>query len=418
MKILIVGDLKGYFKEASSIALKSGANIKHAKSVEIALNILRAGSSIDLILMDISSDIKTLNLMQKNEKFSVPIIACGINPSKEDAAQAIMDGAKEYIEMPPDEKIIAEVIAAVSNNEKKFLSNSPKMLEMKDIALKIAKSKANVLITGESGTGKEVMSRFIHDNSYARNAPYVSVNCAAIPENLLESELFGHEKGAFTGAVARRIGKFEEAKNGTILLDEISEIDIKLQAKLLRVLQERELNRVGGSETIKLDLRVIATSNRDLISEVRLGKFREDLFYRLNIINLELPSLKDRKEDIKILADYFAEKYSRINNLNLKKISEKAYKKIQEYDWPGNVRELENRIYRAVLLSGNNIEDFDIEINKSNYSSEENSDEKQMIVSTLRHTFGNEMTAANILGITIDKLKDKLRQYEVELEKV
>ncbi|CAN0602482.1 unnamed protein product, partial [Ectocarpus sp. 12 AP-2014] len=217
------------------------------------------------------------------------------------------------------------------------------------VADKIAASDANVLITGQSGTGKEVFSNYIHNKSKRKDKRFVSVNCAAIPENLLESELFGHEKGAFTGAVSRRIGKFEESSGGTLLLDEISEMDIRLQAKLLRAIQEREIDRVGGNNPVKVDLRIIATSNADLQKEIKKGNFRKDLFFRLNIINIELPALSERKGDIEILSEHFIDKYVKNNGLTPKTLSSEALEKMTSYSWPGNVRELENVLHRAVL---------------------------------------------------------------------
>jgi two-component system response regulator FlrC len=208
-----------------------------------------------------------------------------------------------------------------------------------------------VLVTGESGTGKEVIARHLHQKSLRKDKPFVAVNCAAIPDNLLESELFGHEKGAFTGAVARRIGKFEEASGGTLLLDEISEMDVRLQAKLLRALQERMIDRVGGNQPVKVDLRIIATSNRNLGDAVREGSFREDLFYRLNVVHLRLPALRERPGDILALADHFAKKYAEINGLPLRPDFSEARKLLLTNSWRGNVRELENTIHRAVLLA-------------------------------------------------------------------
>jgi DNA-binding NtrC family response regulator len=266
----------------------------------------------------------------------------------------------------------------------------------------------------------------------------ISVNCAAIPENLLESELFGYEKGAFTGAVARRIGKFEEADNGTILLDEISEMDLRLQAKLLRVLQEREVDRIGGNKPVKVNIRVLATSNRNMLEAVKSGTFREDLYFRLNVIALEMPSLRDRRDDIKPLAEYFIDKYSKANGVPVRKLSDAALAKMQQYRWPGNVRELENSMHRSVLLAtGEHIEPDAIMLQGSSdtpapaQAQQElgtspkpasgntgglvgrtvDSVEQELIIDTLNYCLGNRTHAANILGISIRTLRNKLKIY-------
>ena len=208
-----------------------------------------------------------------------------------------------------------------------------------------------MLITGESGTGKEVLARYVHTRSNRSKKPFICVNCAAIPENLLESELFGHEKGSFTGAVARRIGKFEEATGGTLLLDEVSEMDVRLQAKLLRAIQERVIDRVGGTRPVPVDIRIIATSNRNLAEAAREGKFREDLLFRLNVVNLKIPPLRERPADVAELSQFFAKKYADLNGVPLRPLSPEARRALSVHRWPGNVRELENTIHRAVLLS-------------------------------------------------------------------
>ena len=249
------------------------------------------------------------------------MVACGIGTDTRRAVDAIRAGAKEYLPLPADAELIAAVLAAVADESHQLVYEDEAMGAVLALADQIAGSEASILITGESGTGKEVLARYVHRKSQRNDKPFISVNCAAIPENLLESELFGHEKGAFTGAIARRIGKFEEANGGTLLLDEISEMDARLQAKLLRAIQEREIDRVGGTKPVKVDIRIIATSNRDLAEAVKHGTFREDLLYRLNVVNLRLPALRERPKDIRALAHHFARKYAEANGVPFRPIA-------------------------------------------------------------------------------------------------
>jgi two-component system response regulator FlrC len=305
------------------------------------------------------------------------------------------------------------------------------------MADQVAPSNASILISGESGTGKELMARYIHNKSLRKSGPYISLNCAAIPENLLESELFGHERGAFTGAVARRIGKFEEATGGTLFLDEISEMDINLQAKLLRAIQEKEIDRIGSNKPVKVDIRLIATTNRDLEREVKAGTFRQDLYFRLNVINIELPSLRDRKTDIPRLAKFFIDRYAKQNGVPVRALSESALDKLLNHSWPGNIRELENTMHRAVLIArGDQIGPEAIAAGSENSlagkaQAVQNSQkpitaadalvgktvaevERDLIVKTLDKCLGNRTHAANILGISIRTLRNKLKQYADE----
>ncbi len=285
MRLLILGPLEGYISTAGKIALARGAKVAHVDDIDTALNALRSGQGADLLMMDVKLDIARMVESLKQERINVPIVACGIGTDAEAAVRAIRAGAKEYIPLPPDATLIAAVLEAVAEESQAVIWRDPAMEKVLRLAEQVAPADASLLLTGESGTGKEVLARFIHRKSRRAKQNFISVNCAAIPENLLESELFGHEKGAFTGAVARRIGKFEEANGGTMLLDEISEMHPRLQAKLLRAIQEREIDRVGSTHPIKIDIRLIATSNRDLEEEVRKGSFREDLYFRLNVVD-------------------------------------------------------------------------------------------------------------------------------------
>jgi two-component system, response regulator FlrC len=298
-----------------------------------------------------------------------------------------------------------------------------------------------VLITGESGTGKEVLARYVHTRSGRAKKPFICVNCAAIPETLLESELFGHEKGAFTGAVARRVGKFEEANGGTLLLDEISEMDVRLQAKLLRTIQERMVDRVGGTRPVPIDIRIIATSNRNLAEAVREGAFREDLLFRLNVVNLKIPALRERPSDVIELADYFIKRYSTANGVPARPLSAEARRTLAVNYWPGNVRELENTMHRAVLMaSGVEIGPEAIlapdgarldqqrggagavahaalaaeQVSRALVGRTVAEVERDLILETLKHCLGNRTHAANVLGISIRTLRNKLNEYAAD----
>ncbi len=269
MRLLIVGTLKGQLTTATKIAMDKGASVTHADSIEQALAVLRSGKGADLLMVDVAIDIRELVNRLDAEHIHAPIVACGVTNDARAAVAAIHAGAKEYIPLPPDADMIAAVLAAVADDSREMIWRDAAMEQVVKLAQQIAGSEASVLITGESGTGKEVLARYVHTRSQRAKKPFIAVNCGAIPENLLESELFGHEKGAFTGAMARRIGKFEEANGGTLLLDEISEMEVRLQAKLLRAIQERLIDRVGGTKPVPVDIRIIATSNRNLVEAVR-----------------------------------------------------------------------------------------------------------------------------------------------------
>ena len=441
MRLLVVGRLNGQIAAAVKMAMQAGAKVAHVETVQAATQALRSGRGADLLMVDYDLDIAGLIAANEAERIRVPVVACGIGADPKRAADAIRAGAKEFIPLPPDAELIAAVLAAVSDDDRPLVARDPAMQAVLKLADQVAASDASILITGESGVGKEVMARYVHKASRRADRPFISVNCAAIPEIQLESEVFGHAKGAFTGALARRIGKFEEADGGTLLLDEISEMDHRLQAKLLRALQEREIDRVGGSKPVKVDIRILATSNRDLAQAVREGVFREDLLYRLNVVNLCLPPLRERPGDVTALAEHFARKYARANGLPDRPLSTAARHRVTLHRWPGNVRELENAMHRAVLLSvGPEIEDSAIRLpdgqplagdagsvaaSRAVQAASMAADvaardfvgqtvaqvEQQLIIETLSHCLGNRTHAANILGISIRTLRNKLKEY-------
>jgi DNA-binding NtrC family response regulator len=440
MRLLIVGTLNGQLTTATKIAMDKGALVTHAADIAQALAVLRSGRGADLLMVDVAINIRELVAGLEAEHIHAPIVACGTATDARAAVAAIQAGAKEYIPLPPDAELIAAVLAAVADDRRELIYRDDAMARVVKLAQHVAGSEASVLITGDSGTGKEVLARYVHARSNRAKKALICVNCAAIPETLLESELFGHEKGAFTGAVARRIGKFEEANGGTLLLDEISEIDVRLQAKLLRAIQERVIDRVGGTKPVPIDIRIVATSNRNLAEAVRDGSFREDLWFRLNVVNLKIPPLRERPADVIELAQYFIKKYAAANGVTARPLSHEARRTLTLNYWPGNVRELENTMHRAVLMaSGEEIGPEAIltpdgtridqqknapAVAHAAFAAEQVSRglvghtvaevERDLILQTLRHCLGNRTHAANVLGISIRTLRNKLNEYSAE----
>src|SRR5215211_6089003 len=426
MRLLIIGRLSGELIAASKIAMQRGAAVTQADAVAQGLNVLRAKGA-DLIMIDVAQPIATLVAALDAERIRTPVVACGTGTDARAAVAAIQARAREYIPLPPDPELIAAVIEAVAADSRSFVWKDPAMERVVKLAEQIARSEASVLITGESGTGKEVLARYVHQRSARKDRPFVSVNCAAIPDNLLES---------FTGAVARRIGKFEEANGGTLLLDEISEMDVRLQAKLLRAIQERVIDRVGGAQPVRVDIRILATSNRNLADEVRKGSFREDLLYRLNVVHLRIPPLRERPADVLELASYFGRKYADLNGVPQRSLTVEAKRLMTRSSWRGNVRELENAMHRAVLLAtGPEIDVDAIRTPEGEALGPAASDpatraartaeavtralvgrtvaqvEQDLILDTLDHCLGNRTHAAKILGISIRTLRNKLGEY-------
>jgi two-component system NtrC family response regulator len=364
------------------------------------------------------------------------------------AVAAMKEGAYDYLTKPIDldelllliQRVEREVVLGQENRHLKeqlrekfkvdfIVSASRQMEEALNLVGRVSQSSATILILGESGTGKELIARAIHYSSPRADKPFVKVNCAALPENLLESELFGHEKGAFTGAVARRVGRFELADQGSIFLDEIGDLSPSLQMKLLRVLQEKEFERVGSNQTIRSDVRVIAATNRNLEEAIRKGTFREDLYYRLNVVTVSLPPLRERKEDIPLLVEHFLKKYNRENKKNVTSLSKEARDLLMRYDYPGNVRELENIVERAVVLCrGDALTTQDLPLNLREGQAEAVLErdrgtqslpdtleeiERQLIVKALERSGGVQTKAAEELGISERVLRYKMKKYSL-----
>jgi two-component system response regulator FlrC len=374
----------------------------------------------------------------REQKNDTPVILLSGYGTVEFAVEAMKLGAFDFMVKPFSSKVMEAVVkravaTRLMSQEKNhtkppeitIITKNAEILNLLQLVKSIANSKAPVFIQGESGTGKELFARFVHQESGGHDKPFVALNCAALPDGLLESELFGHEKGAFTGAVAKKLGKFELADGGTILLDEISEMPITLQAKLLRVLQESEIDRVGGRGPIPINVRVIATTNQDIEAAVKADKFRADLYYRLNVIPIKIPPLRERKEDILPLAEHFIAKYNKIDGRNVKGLSKEVSQILLQMQWPGNVRELENMMERAVLLAKDEtITQNDLFLNNFEPLSDETTIplsgslkdmERKMIFHALDQTDGNRTHAADLLGISVRTLRNKLNEYKQKM---
>jgi two-component system response regulator HydG len=402
--------------------------------------------AFDLILMDIRMiKVSGLEALTEIKAFNpaIPVIIMTAYSSVESAVEALKNGAYDYLTKPLDfDELRLTMQRAMDHTHlreenrrlreslgrqfdaRNIIGRSEAMVKLLESVAQVAASEATVLITGESGTGKEMIAGAIHFNSLRKDGPFVRINCAAITETLLESELFGHEKGAFTGAHRRKEGRFVQAHGGSLFLDEISEMSQAMQAKLLRVLQERELTRVGGEDPVKVDVRVIAATNRDLLRDMEAGRFREDLYYRLNVVNLPVPPLRQRREDIPLLAQHFLTHFSEKNRKNFKGITPQAMDSLLKHDWPGNVRELMNAVERGVVLGRSEYLDVDDLPLLTDEPGAGRGDsplrqalsleevEKSAILKALESTEGNKSEAARRLGITRKTLTAKLKKYE------
>ncbi len=437
MRVLIIGSMGGELGKAAQIAASRGAQLDQADNVPAGLARLRRDARCNLVLCELGLPIAALVQGLVRERITLPVIACGLEDDPDAAIRAVRDGAQDFLPLPPDPELIAAMLEAASGESHALIARDPVMLAAVRSAEQVARSEASVLITGESGTGKEIVARHIHRRSRRAEGPFIALNCAAIPEHLLESELFGHEKGAFSGAIARRIGRFESAEGGTLLLDEISEMDVRLQAKLLRAIQEREIDRLGGQSPVRVNVRILATSNRDLRTEAAAGRFREDLYFRLNVVGLEIPPLRHRPGDVAVLAAHYIRHYAQANGIEPPSLSDASMERLIRHGWRGNVRELENLMHRAVLVTaGPVIEPGDLgfalarpaecEAAPADATGTDSSSgrgisalvgrrmeevEQALILETLSSTAGNRTHAATILGISIRALRNKLRDY-------
>ncbi len=451
-RILIVDDEKNQRQLLSGFLKKKGYVLFEADNGKTALELVRE-EQIDLLLSDMRMPgLGGLELLEavRQENPLIEVIMITAYGTVETAVKAMQKGAYTFISKPVNleslalnvERALEHKTLAMENRElrariesspvSEMVATSRKMREVLGIAARVASSKASVLIQGESGTGKELVARAIHDSGNRKEKPFVAVNIAAIPETLLASELFGHEKGSFTGASSRHIGRFERASSGTLFIDEVSEIPLSTQVKLLRVLQEGQIERVGGNSTINVDVRLIAATNQNLNDLVKEGAFREDLFYRLNVVRIDIPPLRARKADIPPLVEHFVARYTKMNGINLDGVDPSAMDMLMKYSWPGNVRELENAIESAVVLCrGNRITPRDLPQNLRKYQTDEmtllsptddpskpllerlENLEKYEVLRALEKTRGNRSKAARLLGMSEKNIRDRLKRWEI-----
>jgi DNA-binding NtrC family response regulator len=452
--ILVVDDEAGV-RESLEVILEDDYQVVSAGSGKEALEVLRR-TPIDLVLLDVNmpemDGLAVLRKIKEQEEEIDVIMVSALNLARK-AVDAIKLGAYDYITKPYEPEDILSTVARVINKQKLYkeldylrreveesrgfdqiISQDKTMFEIFQLIKKVAYTSTNIMITGESGTGKELIARSIHRHGNRKNGPFVAINCAAIPSELMESEMFGHEKGAFTGAHTRTIGKFEHANGGTLFLDEISVLRSDLQAKLLRVLQEREIERIGSNKPIKVNIRVISATNANLEDAVISGKFRQDLYFRINVVPVCIPPLRERREDISLLAKYFLNRFNTAFNKKVPGFSERALEPLSRYHWPGNIRELENLVERIVVLStGDNpieLEDIpleilinagenvqELELKKTGLIKLREAFERRIIVNVLEATEWNQTEAAKILKLNRNTLIQKAKQFGIILKK-
>jgi len=423
-QILVVDDDRQMRLALTEAIKRLGFEVVLSDNGKDALEKIRR-ANFSMIITDMKMPaMNGLELLKEVRKVScrTPVLIITAFGTVENAVDAMKEGAVDYLIKPFSFEAIKKAIDAIIHKEdrkRQIITANPDMQNILKLAENLAMSDITVLIYGESGTGKEVLARHIHSNSKRRTGPFVAVNCAAIPDSLLESELFGYEKGAFTGATEKKQGKFETANEGTILLDEIAEMPITLQSKLLRVLQEKEIDRVGSKKPLPVDARVIATTNKDLQKQCSEGRFREDLYYRLNVFPLKLLPLRERPEDIPVLASHFADIFSASFGKNISGFTDDAMELLKMHQWRGNVRELENVVQRAVFMcSGEKIGKSDFMLEDFNHKKNSNGKlkdaEKELILETLNVVRGNKTKAAKILGVSVRTIRNKLHEYGLE----
>jgi two-component system response regulator AtoC len=444
MHILVVDDDVSQRELLAGFLKKRGHKVTTAASGVEAIR-KNEQTAFELAILDLKmpelDGIETVTRMREIDPQTYFVVLTGYG-TVESAVRAMKAGAYDYLNKPVNLDELELIVEHVKDDQVthqelellraevegefelgSFVAESPKMREVLGLISRVARSDTNILITGESGTGKDMVARLIHNASQRKHNRFVAISCAALPETLLESELFGYERGAFSGAEKRKIGKFELAHGGTLFLDEIGDIPISTQVKLLRVLQEFTFERLGGNAPIKVDVRLITATNQDLRRKIEQGTFREDLLYRLNVITMKLPALRERKEDIRPLTEHFIDKLSKKYGYARKAISKDAFSKLMRYEWPGNVRELENVLERALVLSrGGVIEEHDIVLESDAVSragvGESLADvEKSHVTSILEHTGWNLSEAAKLLGIHRNTLRLKIKHYGIERER-